>query len=201
MGDDPAHGRQPVKLRFAVELAPEDAGLCLRRPPWQVDPDPLHRPKIDQQPSSADCVPGDAVATRTDCDQQIALAREAHAAATSATPYSERCRPDGGQSRRSRSCGQCRSRGSTAAAAPQGGAIRAGQLTMTGPRTMQRRFGHWFTWSAFAPASRAAQSRRTAASRLAGPHRVRIAEYGDPGTPPQRSQPPQLRPRASTRLG
>ena len=35
-----------------------------------------------------------------------------------------------------------------------GGAIRAGQLTMSGPRTLQRGFGHWFTWSAFAPASR-----------------------------------------------
>src|SRR5919108_507024 len=57
-----------------------------------------------------------------------------------------------------------------------GGAIRAGQLTMSGPRTLQRGFGHWFTWSAFASASRSAQERRTAASRLASPHRVRIAE-------------------------
>ena len=61
-----------------------------------------------------------------------------------------------------------------------GAAIRAGQLTMSGPRTLQRGFGHWFTWSAFAPASRSAQKRRTAASRIASPHRVRIAEalYG-----------------------
>jgi hypothetical protein len=66
-----------------------------------------------------------------------------------------------------------------------GGAIRAGQLTMSGPRTLQRGFGHWFTWSAFAPASRSAQERRTAASRLASPHRVRIAEGGDPATAPQ----------------
>src|ERR671922_2657655 len=57
-----------------------------------------------------------------------------------------------------------------------GGAIQAGQLTMSGPRTLQRGFGHWFTWSAFAPASRSAQERRTAASRLASPDRVRIAE-------------------------
>jgi hypothetical protein len=57
-----------------------------------------------------------------------------------------------------------------------GGAIRAGQLTMSGPRRLQRGFGHWFTWSAFAPASRSAQQRRTAASRIAGPERVRIAE-------------------------
>ena len=32
-----------------------------------------------------------------------------------------------------------------------GGAIRAGQLTMSGSRTLQRGLGNWFTWSAFAP--------------------------------------------------
>jgi hypothetical protein len=57
-----------------------------------------------------------------------------------------------------------------------GGAIRAGRLTMNGPRALQRAFGNWFTWSAFAPASRAAQDRRTAASRIPSPHRVRVAE-------------------------
>jgi DNA-binding HxlR family transcriptional regulator len=67
-----------------------------------------------------------------------------------------------------------------------GGAMRAGQLTMSGPRTLQRGFGHWFTWSAFAPASRSAQGRRTAASRLASPHRVRIAVDRDPATAPHR---------------
>jgi DNA-binding HxlR family transcriptional regulator len=56
------------------------------------------------------------------------------------------------------------------------GAIRAGRLTFSGPRPLQRGFGHWFTWSAFAPASRSAEERRTAASRRAGPHRVRIAD-------------------------
>jgi DNA-binding HxlR family transcriptional regulator len=56
------------------------------------------------------------------------------------------------------------------------GAVRAGRLAMSGSRTLQREFGHWFTWSAFAPASRAAQHRRTAASRLAAPHRVRISD-------------------------
>jgi hypothetical protein len=61
-----------------------------------------------------------------------------------------------------------------------GGAMRAGRLTMSGPRTLQREFGHWFTWSAFAPASRSAPERRTAASRLAEPQRVRIAEPGKP---------------------
>ena len=57
-----------------------------------------------------------------------------------------------------------------------GGAIRAGQLTVNGPRTLQRGFGYWFTWSAFAPASRTAQDRRTAASRIVSQRGVRIAE-------------------------
>jgi len=57
-----------------------------------------------------------------------------------------------------------------------GGTVRAGQLTMSGPPTLQTGFGDWFTWSAFAPASRTAQDRRAAASRLPGADRVRIAE-------------------------
>ncbi|HEU5456415.1 MAG TPA: helix-turn-helix domain-containing protein [Nocardioides sp.] len=56
------------------------------------------------------------------------------------------------------------------------GAIRAGLLTMTGPRGLQSGFRRWFTWSAFAPASRSARERRRAASHLADPERVRIAE-------------------------
>ena len=55
-------------------------------------------------------------------------------------------------------------------------AIRAGQLTLSGPRKLQAGFGEWFTWSAFAPASRSAEDRRTAASRLSTPHRVRMAD-------------------------
>ena len=38
-----------------------------------------------------------------------------------------------------------------------GGAMRAGKLTLIGPRAIQRGFGRWFVWSAFAPASRAAR--------------------------------------------
>lgn len=57
-----------------------------------------------------------------------------------------------------------------------GDALRAGRLTMSGPRALQRGFGDWFTWSAFAPASRSARERRAAASRIAGPHHVRIAD-------------------------
>ena len=57
-----------------------------------------------------------------------------------------------------------------------GGAMRAGTMTMTGPKALQRRFGRWFAWSAFAPASGLAEERRRAASRLASPDRVRIAE-------------------------
>src|SRR5262245_456467 len=51
-------------------------------------------------------------------------------------------------------------------------AIRAGQVTMSGPRDLQRGIGRWFTWSAFAPASRSAHERRTAASGLAVAPRV-----------------------------
>jgi DNA-binding HxlR family transcriptional regulator len=57
-----------------------------------------------------------------------------------------------------------------------GGAMKAGKLAISGPRELQRGFARWFTWSAFAPASRAADGRRTAASRLANPGRVRVAE-------------------------
>ena len=57
-----------------------------------------------------------------------------------------------------------------------GDAIRARQLTMSGPQALQRAFGRWFAWSSFAPASRSADERRRAASRLRGPTRVRIAE-------------------------
>jgi DNA-binding HxlR family transcriptional regulator len=57
-----------------------------------------------------------------------------------------------------------------------GAAMRARKLAMSGPRALQRAFGRWFAWSAFAPASRSADERRRAASHLQGPTRVRIAE-------------------------
>jgi DNA-binding HxlR family transcriptional regulator len=57
-----------------------------------------------------------------------------------------------------------------------GDAMRAGKLSMSGPRTLQAGFRGWFTWSAFAPASRVAAQRRTTASRLPGPDRVRVAD-------------------------
>jgi DNA-binding HxlR family transcriptional regulator len=57
-----------------------------------------------------------------------------------------------------------------------GDTIRTGRLTLSGARALQRGFGDWFTWSAFAPASRSAPERRAAASRIAGPPSVRIAE-------------------------
>jgi DNA-binding HxlR family transcriptional regulator len=57
-----------------------------------------------------------------------------------------------------------------------GSAMRMRKLTITGPRALQRGFGRWFAWSAFAPASRLAEQRRTAASRLRTLDSVRIAE-------------------------
>ena len=55
-------------------------------------------------------------------------------------------------------------------------AMQTPKLTISGPRTLQRAFGRWFTWSAFAPASRVAERRRRAASQLPDPRAVRIAE-------------------------
>jgi hypothetical protein len=57
-----------------------------------------------------------------------------------------------------------------------GGAMRASKLMLSGPRALQRAFGHWFAWSAFAPASRQADERRSAASRLAEPESVRVEQ-------------------------
>jgi DNA-binding HxlR family transcriptional regulator len=57
-----------------------------------------------------------------------------------------------------------------------GGAMRAGKVTLSGPGALQRAFGHWFAWSAFAPASRRADVRRSAAARLAEPERVRVEQ-------------------------
>jgi DNA-binding HxlR family transcriptional regulator len=55
-------------------------------------------------------------------------------------------------------------------------ALQSPKLAITGPKTLQRKFGRWFTWSAFAPASRSAEQRRGAASQLAEPGPVRIAD-------------------------
>jgi hypothetical protein len=57
-----------------------------------------------------------------------------------------------------------------------GSAMRMRKLTISGPRALQRGFGRWFAWSAFAPASRFAEQRRTAASRLGTLDTVRIAD-------------------------
>jgi DNA-binding HxlR family transcriptional regulator len=56
------------------------------------------------------------------------------------------------------------------------GALRSRKLAMRGPTALQRGFARWFAWSAFAPASRRADERRRAASRLAGPQRVRVEQ-------------------------
>jgi DNA-binding HxlR family transcriptional regulator len=53
-------------------------------------------------------------------------------------------------------------------------ALRARQVTLSGSTALQREFGRWFAWSAFAPASRRADERRRAASRLPSPQRVRV---------------------------
>jgi hypothetical protein len=55
-------------------------------------------------------------------------------------------------------------------------ALQTSKLTISGPRALERAFGRWFTWSAFAPASRLAEERRRAASQLADPGPVRITD-------------------------
>src|SRR5918995_245964 len=57
-----------------------------------------------------------------------------------------------------------------------GGAMKARKLAISGPRALQRGFTRWLTWSAFTPASRQAEQRRRAASRLAYPGRVRVEQ-------------------------
>jgi DNA-binding HxlR family transcriptional regulator len=57
-----------------------------------------------------------------------------------------------------------------------GDAMRDRKLTVSGPQALQREFGRWFAWSAFAAASRSADKRRKAASRLRGAARVRITD-------------------------
>ena len=54
--------------------------------------------------------------------------------------------------------------------------LQTPKLTISGPAALQRAFDRWFTWSAFAPASRVAEQRRGAASQLADHDGVRIAE-------------------------
>ena len=78
VGDDPAHRRQPVKLRLAVELAPEHAGLGPGGARRRVDPDALHRRKVDHEAAVAERMTADAVAAGAHRHEQVALAREAN---------------------------------------------------------------------------------------------------------------------------
>jgi DNA-binding HxlR family transcriptional regulator len=75
------------------------------------------------------------------------------------------------------------------------GALREGKLRLSGPRALERGFGRWFAWSAFAPASRRAAQRRRAASRLAGPQRVRV----EPTSPSAAPRPSRRRPTGGSR--
>ncbi len=76
VGDDPARGRQPVELRLAVELAPQDAGLGADRARRRIDADPLHRREVDDQPAVADGRAGDVVAAAADGDFELLRSRE-----------------------------------------------------------------------------------------------------------------------------
>ena len=74
--DDPAYRRQSVKLRLAVELAPQHAGLRPGRTRHRIDPDPLHRREVDHEAAFAERVTADAVAAGAHRYQQVSPAGE-----------------------------------------------------------------------------------------------------------------------------
>ena len=105
--NDAADGGEPEVLRLAIELAPQHARLGARRPRCRVDPDAPHRREVDHEPAIAERMSADSVATGAHRDDQIALARVANVRdARRRRRRSARCRPAGGRSRRSRSCGR-----------------------------------------------------------------------------------------------
>jgi hypothetical protein len=76
VADEPARGRKPERLRLAVELAPEHAGLNPGRAALRVDPDPIHRPQVDDDAAVADRVAWVAVPSSADGDRQAGAPRE-----------------------------------------------------------------------------------------------------------------------------
>ena len=76
VSDNPASGRKPERLRLAVELSPEHAGLDSRSARHRVDADPFHWPEIDHDPAVADRVARIAVPTASDCEGQGGIACE-----------------------------------------------------------------------------------------------------------------------------
>jgi hypothetical protein len=71
MGNRAPGGRQPERLRFLIERAPQQARFGARRPPGRVHPNPLHRRQIDHQAAVTHGVSGDVVPAATDRHQQI----------------------------------------------------------------------------------------------------------------------------------
>ena len=65
---DPGRHREPERLRLAVELAEEDAGLGARRPRVRIDADPVHEPEVDDEAAVAERESGEAVAAASDGD-------------------------------------------------------------------------------------------------------------------------------------
>jgi hypothetical protein len=90
VGDDPADRRQAVKLRLAVELSPEHAGLGPGGARRRVDPYPLHVREVDHESAVAERVTPDAVAAGADRHRQLALAREANGRDDVGDPAAER---------------------------------------------------------------------------------------------------------------
>ena len=137
VGDDAADGGEPEELRLAVELAPQHARLGARRPRCRVDSNALHRRQVDHEPAVAERVAADSVATGAHARRaDRARARSERPRRRRRRRCSARCRPGGGRSRRSRSCGPRRSRSS---------ARRA--RTPLGPLGLARRCPDRHSWS------------------------------------------------------
>ena len=69
--DHPAGRRQPMDLRFAIELGPEGTTLGAGQTGARVHVDPLHQRKVDHQPAVDGGMPRDVVPAASDRDLEI----------------------------------------------------------------------------------------------------------------------------------
>ena len=74
--DEATRHRQPEGLRLVVELAPRGAGLCDDALGIRVDPDPLHRRQVDDDPAVGGGEPRQAVSPAPHRDLEVLAARE-----------------------------------------------------------------------------------------------------------------------------
>src|SRR5205823_9539734 len=77
--DEAAGGGEAERLRFLVELAPDDAALGAGRLRARVDPDSLHRRQVEDEAVVAGAEAGDVVAAAAYGDDEVVLTGEAEA--------------------------------------------------------------------------------------------------------------------------